>query len=219
MILQGSHVFELEITKGAGFPSENMSFCVRIQIELVVTELQTNRTLEGGTVEWGLVEMSGGVVWQSVGVHVVLRYVLLHVPECPRLGFAEDTVELLDRSVDQNVSIQRLLSLHGYVAKSTNVLNVDSRLSKSEGIVSMHLNVKFETPEFPILLITQRACPLFIRLITVNSPVFLNMVGDGKQKEADLAREYDFCFWRDPWRRWFVHPDNIDSPRRGVSVV
>ena len=63
MILQGSHVFELEITKGAGFPSENMSFCVRIQIELVVTELQTNRTLEGGTVEWGLVEMSGGVVW------------------------------------------------------------------------------------------------------------------------------------------------------------
>ena len=195
MILQGSHVLELEITKGAGFPTQNMSFCVRIQIELVITELQTNRALEGGTVEWSLVEMSGGVVWQSVGVHVVLSDVLLHVPECPRLGFAEDTVELLDRSVDQNVSIQRLLRLHGYVAKSTNVLNVDSRLSKSEGIVSMHLNVELEAPEFAILFVTQSTCPLLIRLITVNSPVFLHMVGDGKEKEADLAREYDLCFW------------------------
>ena len=67
--------------------------------------------------------------------------------------------------------IQGLLGFNGYVAEPTNILNVDSRLSEGEGIVSMHLYVKLEASEFSILFVTQSAGPLFVGFITVYSPV------------------------------------------------
>lgn len=84
----------------------------------------------------------------------------------------------------------------------------------------MHVYVKLEGVEFPVLFVTQCTRPLQVVRVTVRAPVLVHVLAHGVQEEADLTREYYLGVRGDPGRRRLVHPDHLNpSCGRVVRVV